>query len=620
MSEKVRPSCSTCNCKDPIKALGATDDDNETVYFLFGSQTGTATGIAKALYRSSVSIKLKTRIICLNSFVKMLQTEKMPRKCILIIIASTFGYGNGPQNALRFENALRSMKSSDNLAKFFSRCKFAILGLGNSLYPKFCGFTRFVDSKLESLGGQRILNTEEADAIDISQRNLTVDAWKDEIFRFLNPDVEVLDIEDFHGISDEGKYNCSICISQLSYELTPNSFFDDCVEAKFESARYLTSIDSSKRVVHVEISFSKEQTFFPGDAISFLFPNDPDQVFKLLHRLGVDSEAKVQLEERHPCYTGTLRLVSAYDLLLYHCDICTYPSRDLVKYLQTTASSDTEAKLLETISSCCFAFDRFISEVHPSLLETLTLFSSTSPTLTGLLDYLSPLHPRSYSIGSCPDVHQGVAHIACSIVEKPLGDGQRYFKGFCSNLLDTKVSSFLSCGVQQKLLCKIEKTRDLIFPDAFSGETEHIVMIGPGTGVMPFRGYLHHIAGRMEKGEICKATLWLFSGNRHPERDALYRTEFQSFQDQGLLHVYCAAYSRSSNSKWKYVQDALKSHADEVKTLLESSKSCILICGGVAMLQDVIDIFKELLRREDAEFYIESLFDQKVIRTEAWGS
>lgn len=435
--------------------------------------------------------------------------------------------------------------------------------------------------------------------------------------------------------------------------------------ATIVNARYLTAGGSAsdRRVIHMELDLSGSGiSYVPGDSIGISCPNDGDMVDMLIERLGypIDTLCAIHADgagagssAHHFPHQCSLR-----DALLHHVDLTSPPKKSFLRLLAEHAT-DGDRVTLTYLSSRAgkTMFSVFVEEQRLTLLDLLNLFPSCTPPLDHLLSALSPLPPRMYSVASSPLVSPTRVAVAFTVVAfecKATSDActttvRRI--GLCTNWLERKCLPFLSdvCVLSTAARLPIfhKPTKDFILP----GSTETpLIMVGPGTGVAPFLGFLEHRSCRrqqltQERGSVCTGA-WrtdfdvaliddsikvetfgdvvLFFGNRHMGKDFLYQEELRRFVDNRTLTCLHTAFSRDQEEKL-YVQHRMREHGAKLASMILDDVATLYICGdGASMARDVEATIKQLfqehrgLSSEDANAVFKDLVVRRKILQDVW--
>ncbi|KAG2458421.1 methionine synthase reductase isoform X1 [Polypterus senegalus] len=402
------------------------------------------------------------------------------------------------------------------------------------------------------------------------------------------------------------------------------------------SAKQLTREDAVKTTLLLEMDISETPLVYePGDSFDLLCPNNNSEVEELLLRLGI-------LEKKHHIVKlqvkpDTKRKVSRLPLyipehsslqyiFMWCLEIRAIPKKAFLRSLvEYTTNEHEKRRLQELCSKQGFAdYNHFIRNPSLSILDLLCAFPSCMPTLSVILEHLPKLQPRSYSAASSIYSNPGRVHIVFNIVEfPPCPERPALRKGVCTGWLSNLVLPILQHSGGQMMLPEIQDASNVL-PKVYicsrpssafhlpSDTAAPIIMVGPGTGISPFIGFLQHRKKqREEHPDVSFGETWLFFGCRHKDRDFIFRDELGRFQAEGTLTHLRVSFSRDQDDsteevKPKYVQDNLRLNAQDVVRVLFKENGYIYICGDAKNMaknvhEELIDIFSRELQIDKLE-------------------
>lgn len=258
-------------------------------------------------------------------------------------------------------------------------------------------------------------------------------------------------------------------------------------------------------------------------------------------------------------------------------DITTPPSRQLLTLLATFCSVKAEEERLQKLATDSTAYEDWRYSRLPHLLEVLQEFPSCKVPATILIVNLMPLQPRFYSISSCVKAHQDEVHLTVAIVRYRSEDGkgaQHY--GVCSNYLNNLKET-------ATLYCFIRSAANFHLPA--EDKQAPVLLVGPGTGIAPFRSFWQHWAVQKEAGQKVPV-VWLYFGCRTNGMD-LYRDEKQSMCDQQVLDKCYLALSREQDVPKTYVQDLIAKQEADIYRMVVQERGHVFVCGDVTMADNV---------------------------------
>lgn len=479
---------------------------------------GTETGNSKKLGTELVK---KLKELGVQAKLKSTDTYKakdLKEEEYLFVIVSTHGDGEPPQAAKPFIQILSDTKDS------LSKVKFAVLGLGDTSYPLFCQTGIDVDNQLEKLGAERIHSLGKCD-VDFE---LVSKPWMSELISKLNT------------ISKTATTQSSK--QTQSTATNPSSGGKVVYEGTVVTNLVLNDIGSTKSTRHIEIKSALPIDYLPGDSAGFLAYNREEEVNRILGLLQTDRETRVT-------YKGETWML--FDLLRKKVSIRFLPERVIQKYVTLAKKEIPSGKL--------------------DLDVLLTLYpADTKLEVQSLVDILEPIVPRYYSIASSPSAHgDDEVHLTVAEVEIETFTGIK--SGFCSGFL-----SSLKEGDSVPFFIQRNNSFRLPSPDT------DIVMIGPGTGIAPFRSFLFE---REQSGGNGKN--WLIFGERNFVSDFYYQSELLELMDTGVLHKLNTAFSRDTKEK-VYVQDRMGENAAELLKWIENG-AVIYLCGSKDPMSKDVD-------------------------------
>lgn len=478
----------------------------------YGSQSGNCEVLSKDLKKFAATQGFEATIAELDD----ITPADLAALNHVLIVCSTFGEGEPPDNAKNFYNALLA----DDASALPASVNFSVCGLGDSSYKFFNKCAIDIHQRLVELGATASAEIMSCDA-----------AFEDEYAEWKG---QVFNSEAF--ASAAGAADMSVASNDKEMLYSKNVPFI----ANLIDNYNLSGEKSAKCVNHIEISLAgggEDMQYEVGDALGVWPLNCPDEVQALLDVGGFSGREKVQLK------SGSATLKA---LLLTKLDITT-----------------VNAKALETWGLAQAPEDYQVYDV----LEKL------SPEIDAqrFVDGLRPLQPRLYSIASSPKKHPGEVHLTVGEVHYELFDRKR--KGVASTWLGKRLSAGANLGVY------VQSSAHFHIP---SDDAAPLIMIGPGTGIAPFRAFLEEREMRKAEGKN-----WLFFGDQHEAQDFLYRDEIKQWQDSGLLTETSLAWSRDTDKKI-YVQTLILERAEEFFAWLQEG-GYIYICGDASRMAADVD-------------------------------
>lgn len=531
---------------------------------LYATQSGSAEGLARKIAKE---LKAQGHVPAVSTLAGYTPATLAEEK-YAIFLASTYGEGDAPDGVQPFyeQLCLEHFPRYENLT-------YAVFALGDRNYEHFCKFGKDLDSKLASLGANRISNRVDCD-VDL---DAPFEQWKSEITTRLH---EI-------AIGDKAR---AIVPSAVIAEVKPTAAAtvtrDNPALAPLVEKIDLTRNESSKTTLH--LAFSIKDTgisYEAGDACGVLPQNDLNLVAEILQLLKFNGNEEVPSGK-----TGTSTL---HEALTHHLQI-TRLNRKIVKEYATIGNCTALLDLLAPELQA--QLDKYVYD--RGLIDLLLEYPGVVQDPAELVAMLPKLSPRLYSISSSPAAHAGEIHTTVAVVRYSAHNRER--GGVCSTLFADRAS------VSDRLPIYIQPNKKFRLPREAESP---IIMIGPGTGVAPFRAFLHERRALGAKGRN-----WLFFGGRNAASDYLYREELEAMRDDGHLTRLDTAFSRDQEKKI-YVQDRMMEHAPLFWSWLEEGAS-VYVCGDASrMAKDVHAALQVIaqqqggMQTQEAEEYVQTLKD-----------
>ena len=527
------------------------------ITILYASQTGNAGGLAKKYGEQLKNAGFEVNVASMSDF----KTNALKKLDYLLVIASTHGEGEPPDNAISFHSYLYGKR-----APKLDHVKFAVLSLGDSSYEFFCKTGQDFDEQFEKLGAQRFVDRVDCD-LDYDE---PASKWFDSVKLKLQEG----------EVSQQTVEEAAPTVLETAVEYTRKNPFTAEILEKIN----LNADGSNKETIHLELSLENSGiTFEPGDSLAIYPTNNEQLVNSLISSLGFDAEKSVTLEEQ------TVSLKEALTNLL---EITVLSKPVMQKIGEFTLNEEFHALLADR--------DAFKAYTHGrDLVDVIEKFAPFSWNEQSFVSVLRKLPARQYSISSSLAAYPEEVHLTIGAVRYEV-DGRNRL-GVCS----THVADNLEVGDTVRVY--VQQNPNFKLP----ADDVPIIMVGPGTGVAPFRSFIQE---REERGAEGKN--WLFFGDQHFVTDFLYQTEWQGWLKSGVLTKLDVAFSRDKEEK-VYVQHKMQKHAAELYEWLESGAT-FYVCGDKDhMAADVHNTLLHIIAQqgnkteEQAKEYLEDLRKQK---------
>ncbi|WP_427003740.1 NADPH-dependent assimilatory sulfite reductase flavoprotein subunit [Pantoea eucrina] len=527
------------------------------VTLISASQTGNARRLAEQLRDDLLAAKLNVNLVNAGDY----KFKQIGQEKLLVIVTSTQGEGEPPEEAVALHKFLLSKK-----APKMDGAAFAVFGLGDTSYEFFSQAGKDFDSRLAELGAERLLDRVDAD-VEYSE---LASAWRLQLTDLLKARVPVAPAAQI-AASSAGSVNL-VDSSPYTKELP--------LTASFALNQKITGRLSDKDVRHIEIDLGDSGLRYqPGDALGVWYENDAELVEELLQLVWLKGDEQVTVQGK------TLPLAEA---LQTQFELTVNTPQIVERY---AALSRNEALLAlaedkQKLQSYAQSFP-IVDMVRQAPTEL------NAEQLTGLL---RPLTPRLYSIASSQAESENEVHITVGAVRYEI-DGRQRGGGASTWLADRLEEE----GAIRVFIEHNDNFRLPANPDA------PVIMIGPGTGIAPFRAFM-----QQRDNDGAEGKNWLFFGNPHFTEDFLYQVEWQKYVKQGLLTNIDLAWSRDQAEK-VYVQDKIRAKGAEVWRWIEEGAH-LYVCGDAnRMAKDVeqalLDVVVEHggMDRETADEFLSEL-------------
>jgi len=528
---------------------------------LFGSVTGTAENLARTAAKLA---RARGHHVDISELDDVSMEDLATMKDVLIVV-STYGEGEPPEPAEKLYDFLASKK-----APKLDELEVAVLGLGDSSYEFFCKTATDFEERLSALGAKVV-----------HERALFDVDYDDHASTWINNALDVFEpaVKSAAAVSNNVVQMPGVAAPQVSKYTKKNPFL-----AEITGVQKITGRDSTKDVRHIEISLDgSDLTYQVGDSLGVYFENSAEDVDVVLATLGLDDTVEVAIGD----VTKPLRAALIEDLELTQA----YPTF-AEKYGNATGDKALITLAEDKVVLRDYLEPRQIYDVlldHPHAIEA-----------QALVDCLRKMQPRLYSIASSQAEVEDEVHLTIGVVEWDAFD-RTHIGG---------ASGFLARRAEEGQGVRVFVEHNDLFRLPQNPDTP-VIMIGPGTGIAPFRAFLQEREAAEANGKN-----WLFFGNPHFTQDFLYQVELQGYLKSGLLTKLDVAFSRDQAEK-VYVQDRIRDHAAEVWAWLEEGAQ-LYICGDAnRMAKDVhaalLEVVKTQGGRDDeaAEAYLASLKDAK---------
>jgi sulfite reductase (NADPH) flavoprotein alpha-component len=545
-----------------VQSAGSVSQtDSRVITILYGSQTGTAEGVANDAAAVAKTYGLKPLVKSMDE----IEADALSAIDYLLIITSTYGEGEMPDNAQMLWDGVcaATMPRLEGM-------QFSVLALGDTSYDLFCQAGIDWDTKLVELGATRIYDRTDCD-VDFEE---LAERWMTAVIPHMAGGVATVVVAADSRATDKPEYH------------RKNPF-----PAKLLVNRLLTDASSSKETRHYEISIAGSGlSYEAGDALSVVPTNCSELVADIIKAIGCTGD------EDEPVNGELMPLQVA---LREHFEIKA-PSKEFVEEIAIRSGDQElngiiEAGDKEKLTDYLWGRDT---------LDLLLQFPVCEFTAAEFIALLKPLQHRAYSISSSGKQYPDAVHLTVASVR--YDSHGRSHKGVCSTFLADLVNAETSvrCFFTPNKVFRVPEDNNL-----------PMIMVGPGTGIAPFRAFLQERHYRNALGKN-----WLFFGDRNSATDYIYREELEGFQESGLLTRLDLAFSRDQDAKI-YVQDRMREQGAELFLWLEQG-GYFFVCGDAyrmakdvdQALHDVIAIHGKFSEQQAIDYVNQLKKDKRYVR------
>ncbi|WP_243494850.1 assimilatory sulfite reductase (NADPH) flavoprotein subunit [Priestia aryabhattai] len=532
---------------------------SKDVTILYGSQTGNAQGLAENTGKTLEAKGFNVTVSSMNDF-KPNNLKKLEN---LLIVVSTHGEGEPPDNALSFHEFLHGRRAP-KLENF----RFSVLSLGDSSYEFFCQTGKEFDVRLAELGGERLYPRVDCD-LDFEE---PANKWLKGVI---------------DGLSEAKGHSASAAVPAEAPAGTSPYSRTNPFKAEVLENLNLNGRGSNKETRHLELSLEGSGlTYEPGDSLGIYPENDPELVDLLLNEFKWDASESVTVNKEGETRPLREALLSNFEI--------TVLTKPLLKQAAELTGNDKLKALVE---------NREELKAYTQGRDVIDLVRDFGPWNVSAQEFVAILRKmpaRLYSIASSLSANPDEVHLTIGAVRYEAHGRER--KGVCSVLCSERLQPGDTIPVY------LQSNKNFKLPQ---NQETPIIMVGPGTGVAPFRSFMQE---REETG--AKGKSWMFFGDQHFVTDFLYQTEWQKWLKDGVLTKMDVAFSRDTEEK-VYVQNRMLEHSKELFQWLEEGAS-FYVCGDKTnMARDVHNTLVEIVEtegkmsREEAEAYLAEMKKQK---------
>ena len=543
---------------EPARAQTAAIERRLAVAVLFASQTGTAESLARKLAKEARGKGFAADSRDLGS----MPLEAIAKLERVLVIASTHGDGDPPDSAGALGLQLANAQGSP-----LAGLKYAVLALGDSSYARFCQFGKSIDERFAALGAMRLTERIDADG----DAEAAFKAFRERLWPVL------------YAQLPPGAGTSGLVPIEAPMELDPEKpegfGRHRPFAAEILGKSVLSGAESDKEVRHIVLSLRDSNiTYQPGDALGVWPRQSPQLVAAIVEASGISADARVTLDGEDLPLSEALAAERELTVL-------TPPT--VIKFANLTKDERLQALVAPERSA---ELQQFLE--GKDIVDLLQCNPRAIDEAQTLVSLLPALKPRLYSICSSQAAFPGEVHLTVAAVRYERGG--RWRGGLASTWFADRLQVGRSAAVFVQPNPRFRLPADPGTP---------VVMIGPGTGIAPFRAFLHQ-----RRAQGLTGRTWLFFGDRHERSDFLYQAELQSFLQRQELSRLDTAFSRDQPEKI-YVQHRMLEAGKELWSWLQDG-ACIYVCGDASrMARDVDAAWRRILvdqgRRSEAQALLE---------------
>ncbi len=509
-------------------ADAANQKDARIINILYGTQTGNSESVANDAANVAKAHGLLPHVKSMDE----ISIQQLAEMEYLLIVTSTYGEGEMPDNAQMLWDA-----ASEDNAPSMAKVKYSVLALGDTSYDQFCKAGIEWDERLAELGAERLYQRIDCD-VDFED---PAENWISSVIPLMADGAATTVVLDSSAASDKPAYN------------RKNPF-----PAKMLVNRLLTAENSSKETRHYEISLEgSDLSYEAGDALCVAPTNCPELVAAIVKALSCTGEEIEPVADEAMSLSESLR--THFEIKL--------PSKELIEEIAKRSGDQELNTILENGDKEQLADYMWGRDT----LDLLLQFPDVEFSAAEFIALLKPLQHRAYSISSSGKMHPESVHLTVASVR--YNSYNRDHKGVCSTYLADLVDD------NSDVRIFFTPNKSFRVPD---DNNLPMIMVGPGTGIAPFRAFLQEREFRNAPGQN-----WLFFGDRNAATDYIYQEELESIQKKGVLNRLDLAFSRDQEEKI-YVQDKMREHGAEIFAWLEQG-GYFFVCGDAYRMAKDVD-------------------------------
>ncbi|HEU0113888.1 MAG TPA: flavodoxin domain-containing protein, partial [Thermomicrobiales bacterium] len=526
---------------------------------LFGSNLGSAEDLAYRIANDAARRGFAAQVAPLDD-----RVSRLPTDAPVVVVTASYN-GTPPDNARAFCEWLQSPGlAADALAGV----RYAVFGCGNHEWTAtYQAIPRLVDDELAAHGAERLAPRGEGDAA--GDFDGQAGAWIAGLWGALGAAAGL----DAAQMAPTAK--ALYAIERVSAPANP--FLSEAVRPLTVLVNRELQRNSERSTRHIEVALPEGTAYQTGDHLGVIARNGVELVTRAMRRFDFAGDAFVRIR-RHGAGTPLLPLdqpIAVVDLLSRYLDLQEVAGREQVAALADAAADPIDRAALRALATN----ERYGADVlakRVSVLDLLERFPSVELGFGRYLEMLHPLRVRYYSISSSPAMAPEACALTVAVVEGPARSGQGAYRGIASGYLQRHPPASVVDGYV--------RAPNIPFRPPANPKTP-IVMIGPGTGLAPFRGFLQERAAQAAKGETLGPAV-LFFGCRNPKHDFIYQDELEAYARNGIVTLH-TAFSRPDDGANTYVQDSIRANGEAVWSLIDAG-GVVYVCGDGGKMEPAV--------------------------------
>ncbi|MFD0917119.1 bifunctional cytochrome P450/NADPH--P450 reductase [Pseudahrensia aquimaris] len=569
---------------------------------LYGSNLGTTEEFARDIARSADSNGFDVELATLDEYV-----GNLPKDAAIIIASASYN-GAPPDNAVRFVEWVQSAQTGS-----LEGVRYCLFGCGHSDWSAtFQATPRIIDENLRRAGATPMGEPGEGDAKEAIEDHFQT--WLDGLWPAVGENLG-LDVDFSERLDSAPLYQVEF-LQEVAENPLVNQMGARLVSVVSNSELHTKTgkHPSDRSTRHIEVRLAPGMSYSAGDHLSVVPKNSPDLVRRVEKRLGLEAAGRIKLATSSDTQASlpTNTPIPLRTLLFDMIELQAPASRKDVGLLARHTQCPKSKPAIEALAG-----DSYIAEVlnkRRSVLDILEEYPACELPFSAFLETCPNMVPRYYSISSSPKDKADRCTVTVAVVDDDARSGNGRFKGTCSNYLEgmSEGTTFYA-SIRQP-------SAGFTLPD---DPTLPIIMVGPGTGIAPFRGFLQERSALQKAGEKL-GPAQMFFGCRHPDQDFIYRDELQAWEKEKVCDLH-TAFSRETKKR-VYVQDVLLEQRDAVWPLIEAGAK-IYVCGdGGHMEPDVRRALTRMYAEEkdvsadEADAWINAMMDKEQYVLDVWVS